>query len=61
MRDPPASAHSGVGVGTVRQLLGHHNLQTTQRYAESTQSDQLENKGNRRRGDAAAITAFYPV
>ena len=26
--------NSGVGVGTVRQLLGHRNLQTTQRYAE---------------------------
>ena len=25
--------NSGVGVGTVRQLLGHRNLQTTQRYA----------------------------
>ena len=26
--------NSGVGVGTVRQLLGHRNLQTTQCYAE---------------------------
>ena len=26
--------NSGVGVGTVRRLLGHRNLQTTQRYAE---------------------------
>ena len=26
--------NSGVDVGTVRQLLGHRNLQTTQRYAE---------------------------
>lgn len=26
--------NSGVGVGTVRWLLGHRNLQTTQRYAE---------------------------
>ena len=26
--------NSCVGVGTVRQLLGHRNLQTTQRYAE---------------------------
>ncbi|MCY4352246.1 MAG: tyrosine-type recombinase/integrase [Gemmatimonadetes bacterium] len=26
--------NSGVGVGTVRQLLGHRNLQTTQHYAE---------------------------
>ena len=26
--------NSGVGVGTVRQILGHRNLQTTQRYAE---------------------------
>ena len=34
MRNSPASAHGGVGVGTVRQLLGHRNLQTTQRYAE---------------------------
>ncbi len=25
--------NSGVGVGTVRWLLGHRNLQTTQRYA----------------------------
>ena len=41
MRDPPASAYGRDeageqwrGVGTVRQLLGHRNLQTTQRYAE---------------------------
>ena len=34
MRNSPASAHSGVGVGTVSWLLGHRNLQTTQRYAE---------------------------
>ena len=26
--------NSGVGVGTVRQLLGHRNLQITQCYAE---------------------------
>ena len=26
--------NSGVGVGTVRRLLGHRNLQTTQCYAE---------------------------
>ena len=26
--------NSGVGVGTVRRLLGHRNLQITQHYAE---------------------------
>ncbi len=41
MRDPPASAHSCDGAGEQlckyrhsRRLLGHRNLQTTQRYAE---------------------------
>ena len=30
----PEVVNSGVSVGTVRRLLGHRNLQTTQRYAE---------------------------
>ena len=44
--------NAGVGVGTVRRLLGHRNLQTTQRYAElgdATVRQELEAYARRRR------------
>ncbi|MBT3603928.1 MAG: tyrosine-type recombinase/integrase [Candidatus Latescibacteria bacterium] len=47
--------NSGVGIGTVRRLLGHRNLQTTQRYAEladETVRQELEIYARRKRKSA---------
>ena len=44
--------NEGVGIGTVRRLLGHKNLQTTQRYAaleDSTVRTELEGWARRRK------------